>query len=73
MYQIHFDALSLFLILYIMLQAFIPCIIMAGRFHGFGLKELLIYLVFCCLLFLLLPIYIIIKEKKEKEEDSDED
>lgn len=59
-----------------MLQAFIPSIIMAGRFHGFGLKEFLIYLVFCCLLFLLLPIYIIIKEKKEKKDkdkDKDED
>lgn len=55
-----------------MLQAFIPSIIMAGRFHGFGLKEFLIYLVFCCLLFLLLPIYIIIKEKKDKDEDSEE-
>lgn len=54
-----------------MLQAFISSIIMAGRFHGFGLKEFLIYLVFCCLLFLLLPIYIIIKEKKDKDEDED--
>ena len=57
-----------------MLQAFIPSIIMAGRFHGFGLKEFLIYLVFCCLLFLLLPIYIIIiEEKEEKDKDEDED